>query len=72
MEAARFHPSGIRVAGGGSKNPLWNHIRADVTGLPIMVTVQKEATALGAALTVFVGVGRYASLVEAGKKEYLF
>jgi len=64
-EAAGFHVSGIRAVGGGSKNALWNRIRADVTGLPIVVPAQKEATALGAAITAFVGIGRYGSIAEA-------
>ena len=58
---------GIRVVGGGSKNPLWNQIRADVTDLPIIITDQKEYTALGAALTAFIGLGTYKSLEEARK-----
>ena len=58
---------GIRVVGGGSKNPLWNQIRADVTGLPIITTEQKEYTALGAALVAFIGIGVYKSLEEARK-----
>ena len=66
-EATEFHAKGIRVVGGGSKNALWNQIRADAAGLPIMVTAQKEATALGAAITAFVGVGQYNSLAEAGR-----
>ncbi|RJS86967.1 hypothetical protein CW704_04225 [Candidatus Bathyarchaeota archaeon] len=61
---------GIRVVGGGSKNPLWNQIRADVTGLPIITTEQKEYTALGAALVAFIGIGVYKSLEEARK--YVF
>jgi L-fuculokinase len=60
--ATRFRAQGIRVVGGGSKNDLWNQIRADVTGLPITVTRQKEATVIGAAMTAFMGVGRYGSL----------
>jgi len=55
---------GIRVVGGGSKNPLWNQIRADVTGLPIITTEQKEYTTLGAALMAFIGMGFYKSLEE--------
>jgi len=55
----------IRVVGGGSKNILWNQIRADVTGLPVIVTELKEYTTLGAALTAFTGVGRYRSLADA-------
>ena len=66
-EAAEFGASGIRIVGGGSKNDLWNQIRADITGLPVVVTAQKEATALGAAMTALVGVGEYSSLEEAGR-----
>ena len=61
---------GIRVVGGGSRNPLWNQIRADATGLPIITTEQKEYTALGAAIAAFIGIGRYNSLEEARK--YIF
>jgi len=75
-EATGLDPKGIRVVGGGSKNDLWNQIRADVANLSIAVTAQKEATALGAALTAFSGIGRYDSLGEAQKnaclKERLF
>jgi len=66
-DATGFHVGGIRVVGGGSKNDLWNQIRADATNLPITVTAQKEATALGAALTALVGIDRYGSLMEAQK-----
>ena len=61
---------GIRVVGGGAKNPLWNQIRADVTGLPIITMEQKEYTSLGAALIAFIGIGIYKSLEEA--REYMF
>lgn len=67
-EATEFGAKGIRIVGGGSKNDLWNQIRADVTGLPVAVTAQKEATALGAAMTALVGVGEYSSLEEAGRR----
>ncbi len=55
----------IRVVGGGSKNDLWNQMRADIAGIPIMVPTQREAATLGAALTSFVGVGYYDSIKEA-------
>ena len=65
--ATGFQPKGIRVVGGGSKNDLWNQIRADVTGLPVSTIEQKEATVLGAAICAFVGTGVYPS-VEAAQK----
>ena len=66
-EASTVKAEFIRVVGGGSKNRLWNRIRADVTGLPIVTQVQKEATALGAALIAMMGTGKYASIDEAQK-----
>ena len=55
----------LRVVGGGAKNRLWNQIRADVTGLPVVVPAEVEATALGAAMVAFVGAGIYRSVDEA-------
>ncbi len=63
--ATGFTPKGIRVVGGGSKNDLWNQVRADVTGLPLTTIEQKEATVLGAAICAFVGTGVYASVQSA-------
>jgi L-fuculokinase len=53
------------VVGGGAKNRLWNQIRADVTGLPVVVPAEVEATALGAAMVALVGAGVYGSVDEA-------
>jgi L-fuculokinase len=62
--ATGFEPAGIRVVGGGSRNALWNQIRADACGLPVSVTGHKEATVLGAAIAAWVGAGRFGSLEE--------
>ena len=51
--------------GGGSRNPLWNQIRADVLGIPVKALDMKETTALGAAMTAFVGIGIYKNIQEA-------
>jgi len=61
-------PEGIRVVGGGSRNFLWNQIRADVTGLPVTVTSHKEATVIGAAFVAFTGTGKFTT-VESGLEE---
>ena len=66
-EATGFAPKGIRLVGGGSKNELWNQLRADVTGLPVTTIEQKEATVLGAAICAFVGTGVYRSVPAAQK-----
>jgi L-fuculokinase len=62
---AGINISGIRVVGGGAKNSLWNQIRADVTGIPVTITEQKEYAALGAALIAFIGIDRYRSMKDA-------
>ena len=64
-KATGFEAEGIRVVGGGSKNQLWNQLRADITGLPITITEQKEATVLGAAMFAFLGAGVFSSVGEA-------
>jgi L-fuculokinase len=65
QEAGRFKADSIICVGGGSKNKLWNQIRADVTGLPVKLIGQKETTVLGAALFALYGTGQYDSPVQA-------
>lgn len=40
----------IRLVGGGSRNPLWRRIVADLFQLPLRFPVEAESAALGAAL----------------------
>lgn len=58
-------PKLIRVVGGGSKNDLWNQLRADITGLPVITIEQKEATVLGAAMFAFKGAGEFSDIGQA-------
>ena len=55
--AGGFKAEKIICVGGGSKNNLWNQLRADVCNIPIQLVDQKETTVLGAALFVFAGSG---------------
>ena len=55
----------IRVVGGGSRNELWNKIRASVTNRQIIINKFAESTVLGAALVAFKGIGYFKSLDEA-------
>ncbi|MGC9316756.1 MAG: FGGY family carbohydrate kinase [Armatimonadota bacterium] len=59
-----FEPKGIRVVGGGAKNPLWNQLRADVTGLPVTTIANEEATVAGAAIFALIGAGVFPSVEE--------
>ncbi|MGM0376801.1 MAG: L-fuculokinase [Bacteroidota bacterium] len=64
-KAGQFQASSVICVGGGSKNDLWNQIRADVCGVPVTTIDQKETTVLGAAMFVFKGAGVVNSLDEA-------
>ena len=64
-KAGNFKAESIICVGGGSKNALWNQIRADVCGIPIKVIEQKETTVLGASLYVFTSAGVFNSITEA-------
>ena len=56
---------GIRAVGGGTRNALWNQIKADVLQIPLHVLAFQETSALGAALLAGVGCGAYRSFAEA-------
>jgi L-fuculokinase len=63
--AGGFKTESILCVGGGSKNRLWNKLRADYTGVPIKIISQKETTVLGASLFVQAACGNYSSPEEA-------
>ena len=64
-QVSHFKAKSLICVGGGSKNRLWNQIRADVLGLPIDVVDVAESTVLGAAMFVFAGVGVYENAEQA-------
>lgn len=67
----------LRAIGGGAKSPLWLQMKADITGIPVVVPRVIEAACWGAALLAGAGAGCYASISEAAersvvmKKSYL-
>lgn len=62
--AYKFKARGVRVVGGGSRNDLWNRIRAGVLGLSVSAPRWSEATVIGAAIAAFKGAGVYRSFEE--------
>jgi L-fuculokinase len=64
-EAGGFKTESILCVGGGSKNRLWNQLRANFTGVPLKIIDQKETTVLGASLFVQAACGNAASPEEA-------
>jgi len=47
----------IRSVGGGTKNRLWNQIKADVLGIPIVSLKESAGAAMGNAYLVGIGLG---------------
>ena len=65
QQVSQFQAKSLICVGGGSKNRLWNQIRADVLGLPLDIVDVSESTVLGAAMFTFAGVGIYDSPEQA-------
>ncbi|WP_165822510.1 xylulokinase [Paenibacillus montanisoli] len=61
-------PELIVSAGGSSRFPLWNQIKADILGIPISCLETSEAGCLGAAVLAAHASGWYGSLEEAGQQ----
>ena len=57
--------SEVRVSGGAAKSRVWNGIMSDVLGIPLIVTKEPEATALGAAILAASGCGIHGSVISA-------
>lgn len=60
-----FHAQSLLLVGGGSRNALWNQIKADILDIPVRVLANAETTVLGAALFAWSGAGYYASAEQA-------
>jgi len=67
-KAGGFKTKSILCVGGGSKNKLWNRLRAEYTGVPVKVISQKETTVLGASLFVQAACGNASSPEDARSK----
>ncbi len=57
------------LVGGAARSPVWPQIVADVTGVPITLTLYQHWPALGAAILAGLGTGVFESL-EAGQKRF--
>jgi L-fuculokinase len=64
-EAGGFKTESIICVGGGSKNRLWNQLRANAAKVPLKIIDQKETTVLGASLFVQAACGNFSSPEEA-------
>lgn len=63
--AGGFKAQSILCVGGGSKNRLWNQLKANSIGVPLKIIDHKETTVLGASLFVQAACGNASSPEEA-------
>jgi len=68
MDTFQVTPNRIYATGGGTRNPLWMAIKAQVCGQEINIPQVDEATCLGAAMLAGVGAGVYRDFSEAGQQ----
>jgi xylulokinase len=57
----------IRASGGGSKNPMWRQMQADIFGKKVATLVVEQGPAFGVALLASVGAGEYPNIEAACK-----
>lgn len=55
----------LRVIGAPAQNSFWNQIKADVTGIPVLVPCETEAELFGNLCLALAGLGRYRGPGEA-------
>jgi xylulokinase len=55
----------IRSHGGGARSSLWNQVKADVCGLPIVTLEGEDAAVRGDAMLAGVAVGAFPDLAAA-------
>ncbi|MGK0601255.1 L-fuculokinase [Yokenella regensburgei] len=60
-----FRARELLLVGGGSRNTLWNQMKADVLGIPVKVLDDAETTVSGAAMFAWFGVGEFRSPEQA-------
>lgn len=58
-------PKRVHFFGGGAKNPIWNQIIADITGVELVLLEQSECGSLGAAMMGAVSMGWYDTIADA-------
>jgi xylulokinase len=58
----------LRAIGGGARSNLWLQLKADITGIPVVVPHVTEAAGWGAALLAGAGSGHFASVAKAAEE----
>ncbi len=64
-QIGHFRATELLLVGGGSRNALWNQIKANMLDIPIKVLDDAETTVAGAAMYGWYGVGEFSSPEQA-------
>ncbi len=70
MEENGFKIEDLRVTGGQARSPLWNQIKADITGKNIILPECSDAELKGNVAVALKALGVYGSLKEAAEKSF--
>ncbi|MDG9996967.1 L-fuculokinase [Klebsiella oxytoca] len=65
QKIGHFNASEVLLVGGGSRNALWNQIKANTLDMPVKVLDDAETTVAGAAMFGWYGVGEFHSPEQA-------
>lgn len=65
QKIGHFNASELLLVGGGSRNALWNQIKANALDIPVKVLDDAETTVAGAAMFGWYGVGEFRSPEQA-------
>ncbi|HEC60869.1 MAG TPA: hypothetical protein ENI27_01290 [bacterium] len=72
-----FQPLEVRITGGGGRSKVWNQIKADILGIPVVRIARTEGAPMGSALLAGFGVGLFNDLprtagkwIQAGEVTY--
>ena len=68
LKGGGVHIDELRAIGGGARSDLWLQLKADITGIPVVVPRVTEAACWGAAVLAGVGAGYFASASEAAEE----
>ena len=65
-----IYPKIMRVSGKPSYNDIWNKIKANILGMPVMTLAEPESELLGIATIIASSLGIYENVALASKKMF--
>ncbi len=64
LERAGIEVKEIRSTGGGARSVLWNQIKANVTGVPLVTLINEDTALLGNAIMAGAASGVFPNIAE--------